>query len=287
MTKFLFDRYAKLLFLVNDKQSQVFKLHVFTQNTMSTYKDIHFTCLHPFEDGLHLGGSTCTAQILHSAGHPLQSLAEGLKVLIGQYSSWHQYGHLLIVGHGLEGRTNSYLGFAESYVTTNQPVHGPTTLHIRFDSCRSLALVWGIFIEKTGLQLVLHETVGAEGKSLLLLALGVKANQVASDILDFCLSPIFQFLPGTSTQFVESRHLSLFAFVLRHLMERMDRDKHHIVVLIDQFHHLLGSVAIGHAHQPGKATYTMVRMHHIVARSKLIQFLQREGHLAAACLITA
>ena len=68
-------------------------------------------------------------------------------------------------------------------------------------------------------------------------------------------------------------------------MQGVYGDEDHVVVLIDELHHLLCGVAIRDAHQAGKAAHAMVGMHHVVAGSELVQLLQRESHLAATCLV--
>ena len=67
----------------------------------------------------------------------------------------------------------------------------------------------------------------------------------------------------------------------------MDGYEHHIVVAIDKLDDLLRAIAVGHTHEPGKTAHAMVNMYHIVARLKLREFLERDGHLAAAGLVAA
>ena len=81
---------------------------------------------------------------------------------------------------------------------------------------------------------------------------------------------------------------ALLAFVFRHLVERMDGDEHHVIVLIREFDHLLHrTVGTRHAHQSGKASHAVVNVYDIVARLKLHQFFQRQRHFGVACMVGA
>ena len=53
----------------------------------------------------------------------------------------------------------------------------------------------------------------------------------------------------------------------------MDRNKNHIVILVNQFHDLLCGIAIRDTYQSGKTPYSVIGMHHIITGSKLIEFL--------------
>ena len=66
----------------------------------------------------------------------------------------------------------------------------------------------------------------------------------------------------------------------------MDRNKYHIIILKNQFQDFLRSISIRNTHQTGETSDTMIRMHHIIARSKLVQFFQGKGHLSRTGFIT-
>ena len=65
----------------------------------------------------------------------------------------------------------------------------------------------------------------------------------------------------------------------------MDRHEHHVIIAIDELDDLLRTVSVGHAHQSRKTPHAMVYVHHVVARFKLREFLERDGHLATARLV--
>ena len=285
LAKFLLDGDAELLLLINNQQTKVFELNVFSQDTVGTDKNIHFPFGKPFHYSLCLSSGAGTTQILHPARQAFQSLLEGLEMLIGKYGSGHQYSHLLIVRHSLESGTNSHLRLAEAHVTAHQAVHRTGTLHVGLHVGSSLTLVGGILIDEGGFQLPLQEAVGTVLETLLLAALRVEFYQVAGNILYLRLGAVFQLLPGSGAELVEAGRFTLLSLVLGNLVQRVDGDKHHIFVLIDNLHHLLRGVTVGDTYQSGKTPHTVVGMHHIVAGGELVQLLQAQGHLAAACLV--
>ena len=52
-------------------------------------------------------------------------------------------------------------------------------------------------------------------------------------------------------------------------------DVDRITILVNDFYHLLVTVALRHSHESAKFAYAMVHMHHIVAYFKLSYFLKR------------
>ena len=66
---------------------------------------------------------------------------------------------------------------------------------------------------------------------------------------------------------------AFLAFIFRHLVQGVNRDEHNIVMVIDDFYHLLHLIAIRYAHQSAKASDAVVQMHHIIANLELLQFL--------------
>ena len=208
-------------------------------------------------------------------------------MLIGQYGCGYKHSHLLAVGTCLEGRTHCYLRLTEAHIATHEAVHGLRALHVGLHVLRGLLLVGRILIEETGLQLVLHVAVGAVGKAFLVLTTAVELDEVAGYILDVGLCALLHALPCTSAQCAHAGRLAVSATVLRHLVERMDRDEDHIVILIDDLDDLLPSVTIGDAQQAAKASHTVVNVHHVVAHLELLQLLERQSDPAVACAVAA
>ena len=119
---------------------------------------------------------------------------------------------------------------------------------------------------------MLQVAVRREGESFRSLALGVEGDQFARNILDGLLGGVLEFLPSAVAQFVNLRRLAVARFVARNAVERMDVDEQHVAVLINQLDRLLhASVARGDLHQPVETPHPVVDVHHIVARTQLVQ----------------
>ena len=206
-------------------------------------------------------------------------------MLICKNSSRYKNGNLLIVRHSLESGTYGNLGLTEPYVTAHQAIHWAGTLHIGFYIGSRLALIGRIFINKRRFQFPLQKTVRTILKTFFFTPLRIEFYQIAGYILNLGLGTVFQFLPGTGSKFVETRRFALFSFVFGNLMQRMNRDKNHIVILVNQTHHFLRSISIGNTYQSSETSHTMVCMHYVISGSKLIQFLQAQGYLTATGLV--
>ena len=67
----------------------------------------------------------------------------------------------------------------------------------------------------------------------------------------------------------------------------MDGDVDGSSTLVLYLDHLLIAVTLRHTHKTCKTADTVVDMHHVIARFKLLDFLQRQGHLTRAGLVGA
>ena len=93
------------------------------------------------------------------------------------------------------------------------------TFHIGLHVVGSLQLVRGVLIEEAGLQLMLHEGVGREGKTALLPAGSIELYQVAGNVLQFLLGALLHALPLTCTQMRQSRWIAtILSLILRYLI---------------------------------------------------------------------
>ncbi len=77
-----------------------------------------------------------------------------------------------------------------------------------FTACVAFNWSGRVLVEEACLELVLHETVGTEGETFLLTAQGIQLDEVACDILDFGLRPLFQAFPCPRAQLVQPRRLA-------------------------------------------------------------------------------
>ena len=213
LAQLLLHRHTKLLLLVNDEQTEVLELHRLADELVRAHHDVHLTTLEALEHLLRVGSRAGTTQVFHLAGQVLQALREGAPMLIGQHGGGYEHRYLFSVARSLEGCTNRHLSLAEAHIATYEAVHGTFTFHVALDINGSLQLVGRIFVEEAGLQLMLQETIGAIGETLLLRTLRVEFDEVARDILNLCLGALLELLPSTRAEFVDAGCLALFALI--------------------------------------------------------------------------
>ena len=81
LTELFFHTNAELLFLIDNKQAQIFKLHALAYHLMSTYYYINVAISQflQYAAGFLCGTGTC--KIIHLARHTFESLLECLVVL--------------------------------------------------------------------------------------------------------------------------------------------------------------------------------------------------------------
>ena len=65
----------------------------------------------------------------------------------------------------------------------------------------------------------------------------------------------------------------------------MDGHIHRVLILVDDFNHLLHHIALWHTHQAAKATHAVVDVYHVVSYLKLLQLLQCQCHFAFPSLV--
>ena len=201
-------------------------------------------------------------------------------MLISQHRGGHKHSGLLAVGSSLKRSAYRHFRLAESHIATHQAVHRAFALHVGLHRLRRLQLVGRVLIDKRSLKLMLQISVGRICESLLLAACGIKLDKVARDVFEFRLRALLHPVPRPRPKFVELRRHTLLATVFCQFVERMNRHKNLIIVEIREFYHLLHLSVDGSAHQPAKASHSMVDMHNKVAHLYLRQLLQRQRQLA-------
>ena len=261
---------------------------------MRTYYNIY---LSGFKVGQYLLRFFCTTgsrEVFHTYRQSFQTRGERLVMLVGKHGGGHQHGHLLGIAGCLESGAHGHLGLSEAHVSTDQTVHRTGTFHIGLHVVGSLQLVGRVLIKERSLQFVLHEGIGAEGKSPLSPAGSIEFYQVAGNILYLGFRPLLHPFPGTCSKGGKARlGLAVLTLVFRNLVERMDAHVHLIIICIDDADDLLILLGVGgrvlgvggndgHSYQSGKLSYAQIHVHDIVAGLHLLQFLHRERHLAVA-----
>ena len=101
------------------------------------------------------------------------------------------------------------------------------------------------------------------------------------------LGALLQPFPLARAQGRHARGLPVvLALVFRHLVERVNAHVDAVAPLILNLDHLLmATVGQGHAHQAAELADAVVHVNHVVAQLELLNLLQRQGHLATACLV--
>ena len=258
------------------------KLHCLTNEFVCADNNVDATFFQVVKYGCRLFRRASTTQVFHTNGEVLQSVRKSAIVLIGKYGSRHHQRHLLAIACCLKCCTNGYFRLSESHVATHQAVHWAGQLHILFYLLGRTHLVGRVLIQERGFQLMLHEAVGRELESLLVLSGSIEANEVAGDVLDLLLRTLFQAFPGTSAQSVQTWGLPFPTLIFRHLVQGVNRDVNDVIMLVDNLYLLLHLPAFVDANQATKAPYSMIHMHHIIANLELLQFSQGQRHLAPA-----
>ena len=132
---------------------------------------------------------------------------------------------------------------------------------------------------------MLHKAVGTIREPFFLFTLRIQFNQVTGYIFNFALGTLFHFFPRTGPQFVQAGSFSFFALIFGNLVQGMNGNKYHILILISKFNHFLSSIPIRNAYQTAKTAYAMIYMYHKITRLKLAQLFQGQCHLTATCLV--
>ena len=238
-TQFLFRRHAKLLFLVDDEQSQVLELDALAHQLVRADDHVYLALGQVSEDGLRLFGGLGAAQVFHPHGELLETLLERVVMLQRKNCRRYEHGHLFAVGRGLERGAHGYLRLAETHITADQPVHRTRTLHVMFHVRRGLGLIRRVLIQERCLQLLLHVCVGRVGETLFFAARGIECDQVARDVFHLLLRALLQPFPLTAAQLRDSRLRAFFAFVFGYLVQTVHAHKDHVAAAVGQFDHLL------------------------------------------------
>ncbi len=274
------DGDAEFLFLVDDEQTEILEFHAFADQFMGADNYIDLAGLEVGEYFFDLLGRAGARQIVNPHRELLQTLAERTVMLIGKHRRRHKHGYLFAVNRGLERRTDRYLRLAETDVAAYQTVHRPGTFHVGLDSLGGRQLVGGILIDKRRLEFLLQITVGSKGIAFFLFARRIETDEIACDVLQFGFCAFLDFVPRARTDAVDFGRHTLFAPVLGQLMKSVDRHENDVVVLVDEFDHLLGATADIGAQQSSESADAMIDMDDVVSDLYLAQLLQRKGEFA-------
>ena len=176
--------HAETLLLVDDDEPQILERDLGVQQFVRADDHVHRAGPQALDGPVDLLGGLEPAHGRHIDREPFEPFAEGLVMLLDQQRGGHEHGHLLAVLHGLEGRAQRDLGFAEPHIAADQAIHRHGLFHVGFDLVDGGELVGGFLIGEGVFQLFLPWGVRAEREALGALAGGVQLDQVVGDLVD-------------------------------------------------------------------------------------------------------
>ena len=288
LAQFFFDAYAEFLFLVDDEQPEVVPLHGLADEFVGADEDIDFALFQVGEHGFGLRGGAGAAEVVHAHGEVFEAGGKGFVVLQGEHRGGHEHCHLLVVAGGFEGGADGNLRLAKPNVAAHEAVHRLAAFHIGLHLGSDAELVGSVLVGEAGFQFVLQEGVFAKREALLLLAPGIKPDEVAGDVLNLLLGALLEFFPRARAEVAELRRGTLVALVFAEFVEGVNGDEHGVVVFEGEFDDFLHLAArAGNAHQSYEPPDAVVNVHDEVARLELHEFFERQGHLGVAGVVGA
>ena len=181
------------------------------------------------------------------------------------------------IRNGLEGGPDGYFRLAETYVSTNQAVHGTGILHILLHRLGGPLLIRSILIHEGRFQLFLQVSIGRKGKTRGSAALGIQLDQFLGYVLYPGFGGTLEVAPGFGTQFVHSRRFSFLGAEAGNLVQGMDGYKNYVSSAVDEFDHFLhAAVIVLYLHQTAENAHTVVYMHHIVSQVEGVKVIEGE-----------
>ena len=195
--------HAETLLLVDDDEPQILERDLGVQQFVRADDHVHRAGPQALDGPVDLLGGLEPAHGRHIDREPFEPFAEGLVMLLDQQRGGHEHGHLLAVLHGLEGRAQRDLGFAEPHIAADQAIHRHGLFHVGFDLVDGGELVGGFLIGEGVFQLFLPWGVRAEREALGALAGGVQLDQVVGDLMDVLAGLGFGGRPVGAAELVE------------------------------------------------------------------------------------
>ena len=214
--------HAKALFLINDDQTQVFKMHITLQQAMRADHDINLPGSRALNSPFLFRRGTKTRQ--HINGHRVigKPLPESLQVLTGQNCRRHQDGHLATVEDRFKSRPDRNLGLAVADIATDQTIDRTFRDHVREDSFDRLQLVRGFFVGESRFEFTKKPIRRTVAETFSELPASLNLQQVTGHLLDRRPSPQLGFFPGAAAHLVQSRRGAIRQ-VLLHLLNTFNR----------------------------------------------------------------
>ena len=100
---------------------------------MGPDEDVHIAFLELSQGFLLLLGISESGDHIHFHGVSLESLTEGMIVLLGKDGGGYKYSHLLGIHHCLECRSHGHFRLSVSHISAEQSVHDLGLFHVLLD----------------------------------------------------------------------------------------------------------------------------------------------------------
>ncbi len=255
-------------------------MDVLAEQPMRADDDIDAARLEPRERVSLLALGHEAAQRAHRDGVGREALLERDQVLRREHGGGHQHGHLCAGLYGLEGRAQRDLGLTVADIADHQAIHGRLAFQVSLDVDGGAQLVGRLLVGKGRLHLRLPRRVLTERAAAGLGAVGIKAQQVASEIPDGVLDAGPGALPLSSAQSAQLRMVA--TGIAGDALDLFDRYPHATLLSEVQFQEvtLLGAASCGRpAHEAVVARDAVIDVDDGIPGLEALQ--QVTGHDAA------
>ena len=195
------------MLFVQNRQAQVFKLHIFLDQSVRADDDINTAIGQAFER-LCLFFSSSKTGNFGNFDRPLgKAVTEVLVMLLGQQGGWHQHRHLTATHHGHKSSTQSDLSFTKANIATDQSIHGSTGLHVFDDVFNRLQLVWRFFKREALTECFVIMQTERKCMTTARSTLGIQIQQLCRRITNLLEGFFLGFVPLAATQAMQWRAL--------------------------------------------------------------------------------
>ena len=140
-------------------------------------------------------------------GEILHSLHKGIVMLLRQNGGGNQIDDLFPLLHSLEGGTDGDLGLTVTYVSADQTVHDPVTLHVRLGIRNGIQLILRLLEGEHFLELPLPYGIFSKSIAFTLLSDRIQLHQILRHGTDGAAYLRLGMLPFLAAQFVQLRLL--------------------------------------------------------------------------------
>ena len=255
---------AKVLFLVDDQQTQIPELDRLAEQRVGADHDIDIAVGQPLLDLRQLLGRDQARGLRHVDREPAKTLGEILAVLPCEQRGRHHHGNLLAVERDRKRRAQRHLGLAEADVAADQPVHRPAAFEVLQRGRDRPQLVLGFLIGEARAELVIDMRLHRHFRRFVQMPLGRDLDQFAGDLADAVLELGLARLPAAAAQPIQF-DIGVVGAVARQQFDVLDRQEQLSFGGIMQFETVMRRAADLDGLQSDKATDAVLDVNHEIA----------------------